>query len=121
MTFNSDEYYTPDDSALRIIATAGTLAVWRCHRRGPKYFKFGKRILYLGSRPERLVCRAPCGYDRRLNQKARRSGLSSGCGRRRTVLSGPTNVRILSDAATRKGCHAKGIVSRVKNATASFH
>ena len=49
MTFNSDEHYTPDDPALRIIATIGTLAVWRCQRRGPKFYKFGKRILYLGS------------------------------------------------------------------------
>ena len=47
--FEDNHYYRPNDPALSIIATRGTLATWRWMGRGPRYRKFGNRILYLGS------------------------------------------------------------------------
>ena len=46
--FVSDRYYRTADPALRVIATAGTLALWRHQGKGPAYSKFGRRVLYLG-------------------------------------------------------------------------
>ena len=46
--FKPDQYYRTSDPALALIATPGTLAVWRCHGKGPRYTRFGNRILYLG-------------------------------------------------------------------------
>ena len=34
---------------MRLIATKGTLAVWRCKGSGPPYSKFGTRVLYYGA------------------------------------------------------------------------
>ena len=45
--FEPDRYYRPDE--LKGIATPGTLTQWRHHGRGPRYTKFGHRILYLGA------------------------------------------------------------------------
>ena len=41
---------SPPKAAMRLIAGAGTLAVWRRHKgAGPPYTISGNRILYLGS------------------------------------------------------------------------
>ena len=47
--FEADRYYRPGDPALDTIASRGTLATWRWASRGPRYTKFGHRILYRGS------------------------------------------------------------------------
>ena len=47
--FDGDRYYATNDPALKMIATRGTLAQWRCHGRGPTYIRFGNRVLYLGA------------------------------------------------------------------------
>ena len=51
-SFDPDRFYRGDDPEMRIIATAGTLARWRCEGRGPAYSKSGygqgARILYQG-------------------------------------------------------------------------
>ena len=46
--FRDDRYYGTSDPELALIATRGTLAQWRCRGVGPKYSKFGHRVLYLG-------------------------------------------------------------------------
>ena len=46
--FESDKYYRPADTEMRLIATEGTLAIWRHEGRGPTYRKIGRRIWYLG-------------------------------------------------------------------------
>ena len=46
--FQHDRYYRPADPEMRLIATQGTLAVWRCEGRGPAYVRFGNRVLYEG-------------------------------------------------------------------------
>ena len=47
--FEADRYYRSFDPALSVIASPGTLATWRWQGRGPRYTKFGHRILYLGA------------------------------------------------------------------------
>ena len=47
--FNPQKYYRTKDPALALIATSGTLAVWRHAGRGPSYLRFGNRVLYYGS------------------------------------------------------------------------
>ena len=47
--FEDRRYYRPGDAALSVIASRGTLATWRWQGCGPRYTKFGHRILYLGS------------------------------------------------------------------------
>ena len=47
--FQADRYYRTHDPALALIATRGTLAQWRCRGHGPRYTKYGHRILYLGA------------------------------------------------------------------------
>ena len=47
--FDPETYYRSSDEALRLIATAGTLAVWRHEDRGPTYTKIGNRVLYRGT------------------------------------------------------------------------
>ena len=47
--FDADRYYRPGDAALSVIASRGTLATWRWQGCGPRYTKFGHRILYLGA------------------------------------------------------------------------
>ena len=46
--FEPEKYYAPGDAEMRLIATHGTLAVWRCEHKGPRYTKFGNRVFYLG-------------------------------------------------------------------------
>ena len=46
--FDPDRYYATDDEALRLLGKRATLARWRCDGKGPKYIRFGSRILYLG-------------------------------------------------------------------------
>ena len=45
--FKSNELYRPVD--LKQIAAYQTLAAWRQARRGPRYFKIGTKVLYLGA------------------------------------------------------------------------
>ena len=47
--FAPDRYYQTADAALSVIASRGTLATWRWQGCGPRYTKFGHRILYLGA------------------------------------------------------------------------
>ena len=47
--FENFRYYRPSDAALGVIASRGTLATWRWQGRGPRYIKFGHRVLYLGA------------------------------------------------------------------------
>ena len=47
--FQDDRYYRTHDPELALIATRGTLAQWRCREHGPRYIKFGHRVLYLGA------------------------------------------------------------------------
>ena len=47
--FQDDKYYRAADDAMRLIATEGTLAVWRHAGRGPAYVRFGNRVLYEGA------------------------------------------------------------------------
>ena len=53
--FDPESYYRSDDPALRVIGTAGTLRVWRCKGRGPRYHKMGGRVLYLGADLNRYI------------------------------------------------------------------
>ena len=46
--FQDDRYYLGADPAMRLIATAGTLAYWRHQGRGPAYVKYGNKVLYEG-------------------------------------------------------------------------
>ena len=46
--FQDDKYYRAADDAMRLIATRGTLAVWRHAGKGPSYVRFGNRVLYEG-------------------------------------------------------------------------
>lgn len=36
----------PDEVALRLRTTTGTLSNWRMQGRGPKYIKLGRKVLY---------------------------------------------------------------------------
>ena len=47
--FDDDAYYRPGDPALDVVASRGTLATWRWQGRGPRYTKYGNRVLYLGA------------------------------------------------------------------------
>ena len=47
--FEPDRYYLTTDPELRLIASRGTLAIWRHENRGPAFTRFGNRILYKGS------------------------------------------------------------------------
>ena len=46
--FSDEKCYRATDPAMRLIATEGTLAVWRCEGKGPAYIRFGNRVLYEG-------------------------------------------------------------------------
>lgn len=48
MHFDPDKFYPTTDPALSIIATRGTLGQWRFRGYGPKYVRFGNRVLYRG-------------------------------------------------------------------------
>ena len=52
-TFQEDAFYRPNDNALRLIATVGTLAQWRSTGTGPRFIKLapgkGSRVLYAGT------------------------------------------------------------------------
>ena len=47
--FEPNRYYRTSDPELGVVGTRGTLAHWRHRRVGPRYSKFGNRILYRGS------------------------------------------------------------------------
>ena len=47
--FDPNNYYRTNAPELAVIATRGTLNQWRHQGRGPRYRKFGNRVLYLGS------------------------------------------------------------------------
>ena len=48
--FDSETYYRPTDAAMRLLAKSPrVLAQWRYRGRGPKFVRFGNRVLYLGS------------------------------------------------------------------------
>ena len=47
--FDSERLYQTDDTDLIRVWPASTLANWRAEKRGPKYVKYGKRIIYRGS------------------------------------------------------------------------
>ena len=61
--FEADRYYRPGDPALDTIASRGTLATWRWAGRGPRYTKFGHRILYRGSDLEHVARRTSGAAD----------------------------------------------------------
>lgn len=43
----SRKMVTPKEAAIRYGLSEGTLANWRCHREGPKFYKVGrKKIIY---------------------------------------------------------------------------
>lgn len=47
--FDPERYYKTDAPELAVIATRGTLSQWRHRSYGPKYTRFGNRVLYLGA------------------------------------------------------------------------
>ena len=47
--FADDRYYRTTDPELAIIATRGTMAQWRHRGEGPRYVRFGNRVLYEGA------------------------------------------------------------------------
>ena len=49
MHFEPDKLYRTNDPALQVIATQGTLSQWRFKNYGPRYIRFGNRVLYRGS------------------------------------------------------------------------
>ena len=53
--FDDQTYYKPSDAKVRVIGTSGTLRVWRCKGRGPRYHKIGGRVVYLGADLNRFL------------------------------------------------------------------
>ena len=47
--FDPDRYYRTTDKDLEIIATRGTMNQWRHRGEGPRYVRYGNRVLYRGS------------------------------------------------------------------------
>ena len=47
--FEGDRYYLTSDEALAVIGTRGTLSQWRHRSVGPRFLRFGNRVLYRGS------------------------------------------------------------------------
>jgi excisionase family DNA binding protein len=50
-----DSYLTPDEVAERMRITRGTLANWRSRGKGPKFIRFGQRILYSEQQISRFI------------------------------------------------------------------
>ena len=46
--FDEDRFYRTTDEELAIIAARGTLSQWRHRGEGPRYIRFGNRVLYRG-------------------------------------------------------------------------
>ena len=46
--FEHDRYYRTADPALAVIGTRGTMAQWRHRGEGPRFIRFGNRVLYEG-------------------------------------------------------------------------
>ena len=46
--FEDTRYFRTTDPELAVIATRGTLAQWRHRGEGPRYVRFGNRVLYAG-------------------------------------------------------------------------
>lgn len=53
--FEDDRYYPTTAPELRVVATRGTLAIWRHQGKGPAYTRFGHRVLYLGADLNRFL------------------------------------------------------------------
>ena len=47
--FEPNQYYRTTDPELGLIATRGTMNQWRHRGYGPRYTRFGNRVLYLGA------------------------------------------------------------------------
>ena len=47
--FDESRLYMTDDPEWLAVWRASTLANWRHERRGPKFVKYGKRVIYRGS------------------------------------------------------------------------
>ena len=47
--FDPERYYKTDAPELAVIATRGTLGQWRHRGYGPRYVRFGNRVLYQGA------------------------------------------------------------------------
>jgi len=47
--FIPDRYYRTSDPELRLVATRGTLGIWRHENRGPRYTRLGGHVLYRGA------------------------------------------------------------------------
>ena len=76
--FESDRYYKPADPELSIFGTPGTLAQRRHRGEGPRYVRFGNRVLYRGSDlneflDEHVVGPGPLGAPRETASAALRS------------------------------------------------
>lgn len=46
--FDESKLYQANDPALAVLGTYSTLAQWRMQKIGPRFHKFGKRVLYSG-------------------------------------------------------------------------
>ena len=53
--FDPERYYKTDAPELAVIATRGTLSQWRHRSYGPKYTRFGNRVLYEGATLNRWI------------------------------------------------------------------
>ena len=52
----SEELLTPEEAALRLKVAAGTLAVWRCHKRySLRYVRIGSKIFYRSGDIDRFL------------------------------------------------------------------
>ena len=46
--FDPKAVYRANDPALRVVATEATLRTWRCRGKGPRWYRYGNRVLYRG-------------------------------------------------------------------------
>ena len=53
--FDPRRLYRPQDPELRQLAAEGTMRIWRCKGRGPRYLKVGGKVLYRGSALNRWI------------------------------------------------------------------
>ena len=47
--FDNEKFYTVRDPEIRVIGAPDTLNRWRCIGTGPKFHRFGRRVLYAGA------------------------------------------------------------------------
>jgi hypothetical protein len=69
-------FASPKETGFLFGIPPGTLANWRCQRQGPKFYKFGRRILYFISDVENWVKQNP--ILKKGNVKEKRSFSQSG-------------------------------------------